>query len=360
MGRDAALEELHQQLQQEKPVAVTAAVAGMGGIGKTELAIQYARGHWKTHYPAGVCWLRCRGADLTAQVTSFATVTLGVSVPEELKKTLKPQEIAQWVWQRWPVAEGGVDAVLVVLDDVTDYGQVRDYLPRDDRFHVLMTTRVQNLGASVQTVALDLLSPEAALELLGSLETAGRVAAEPEMAVELCDRLGYLPLGVELVGRYLRQKPDLSLEKMLARLEKTGLNQNALKKKRREDGTDDMTAERGVEKAIALSWGELKREETRRLAYLLSLFALAPIPWGLVAGCLPEEDEEDLEDARDRLVGLSLVRRVDAGVYQLHQLVREYVEEKLEALEEADEIKRDYCRGMVAVARQVPQVLTVA
>ncbi|MGB3614741.1 MAG: NB-ARC domain-containing protein, partial [Elainellaceae cyanobacterium] len=303
------LQDLHTQLQGEQPVAVTA-VAGMGGIGKTELAIRYALGYWQAHYPAGVCWLRCRGAEMASQVVEFATVEMGLVVPDGLTA----EQQVRWCWRNWRPA----GAVLVVLDDVTDYGAIADYLPPVDlRFRVLMTTRSQQLGASVRTVPLDLLSPEAALELLAELEGAGRVMTDRAAAAELCDRLGNLPLGVELVGRYLRQKRNLSLEKMLERLENKGLRHRSLAER-----SPDMTGRRGVEAAIALSWEELQREETRRLAYLLSLFALAPIPWGLVAGCLPDEDEEELEDARDRLVNLSLVRRVDEGVYQLHQLVR--------------------------------------
>ncbi len=347
VGRDAVLQDLHAQLQGEQPVAVTA-VAGMGGIGKTELAIRYALGYWQAHYPAGVCWLRCRGAEMASQVVKFAAVEMGLVVPDGLTT----EQQVRWCWRNWQPAAG---AVLVVLDDVTDYGAIADYLPPVDlRFRVLMTTRSQNLGASVRTVPLDLLSPEAALELLTELEGAGRVMADRVTAEELCDRLGHLPLGVELAGRYLQQKRDLPLEKMLARLEQKGLGHRSLAER-----SPDMTGRLGVEAAIALSWEELQREETRRLAYLLSLFALAPIPWRLVAGCLPDEDEEELEDARDRLVNLSLVRRVDEGVYQLHQLVREYVGVRLEDSAAADGLKRAYCRGMVAVARQVPQSLTI-
>ena len=58
VGRDEDLETLHQQLQTANTISISA-IAGMGGIGKTELALQYALKHLQLEdYPGGVCWLR--------------------------------------------------------------------------------------------------------------------------------------------------------------------------------------------------------------------------------------------------------------------------------------------------------------
>ena len=115
-----------------------------------------------------------------------------------------------------------------------------------------------------------------------------------------------MPLGLELVGQYLNVKPDLSLLKMQQRLEDSGLEHKAVK-----NPTIRATAKKGVKAAFELSWVELS-ERARKLACLLSLFALAPIPWRLVEQCLPDENEEELEDCRDdELVKLSLLKRTE-------------------------------------------------
>ncbi|MFN6565614.1 tetratricopeptide repeat protein [Dendronalium sp. ChiSLP03b] len=341
VGREEELQNLHQLLQDNKQVAI-AAIAGMGGVGKTELALQYALNKRET-YNGGLCWLLAKTGDVGIQVVQFARTQLDLNPPEDFDILAQ----VQYCWRRW--REGDV---LLVLDDVGDYEQVKPYLQSlPSRFKVLMTTR-QNLGRIAQ-LSLDVLQPEAALELLRSLlkETPERIERELAVANQLCEWLGYLPLGVELVGRYLARKQDLSLAEMLRRLENKRLDERSLSKSKSEA---DMTAQRGVLAAFELSWQELE-DDDKQLGCLLSLFAAAPIPWKLVEQCLPEEDAEDLEEIRDdSLLNLHLLQRKGEGVYQLHPLLRQFFQYKCTGLEKAEELKRSFCKVMVAVAKDIP------
>jgi len=345
VGRETDLQNLHQLLQENEQVVI-AAVAGMGGVGKTELALQYARNHRET-YKGGICWLLAKVGDVGIQIVQFARTHLDLNLPEGLDVFAQ----VQYCWRHW--REGDV---LLVLDDVGEYELVKPYLPSSSsRFKVLITTR-QHLGASIKELSLDVLQPQAALELLKSFlkETPQRIEQELAVANQLCEWLGYLPLGLELVGRYLKRKVDVSLTEMLRRLEKKRLEQAALIKPE-----GDMTAQRGVLAAFELSWQELN-DDDKQLGCLLSLFAAGPIPWDLVEQCLPEEDEEELEEIRDeKLLNLHLLQRKDEGVYQLHPLLREFFQYKLTGLEQAEELKRSLCRVMVAVAKQIPETPTL-
>lgn len=101
-------------------------------------------------------------------------------------------------------------------------------------------------------------------------------------------------------------------------------------------------------------------EDAQQLAALLSLFALAEIPWKLVQQCLPEVDEEDLEDLRDeQLVNLSLLNYEGEGIYQLHQLLREFFAVKREQRSDVEEMKRSFCGVMAAKASQSAPPLTL-
>ena len=346
VGREEELQNVHQLLQDNKQVAI-AAIAGMGGVGKTELALQYAIQQRET-YNGGLCWLLPKTGDVGIQVVQFARTQLDLKPPEDFDILAQ----VQYCWRRW--REGDV---LLVLDDVSDYEQVKPYLPSSSsRFKVLMTTR-QNLGRIAQ-LSLDVLQPEAALELLRSLlkETPQRIERELVIANQLCEWLGYLPLGVELVGRYLARKQDLSLAEMLRRLENKRLDERSLSKSKSEA---DMTAQRGVLAAFELSWQELK-DDDKQLGCLLSLFAAAPIPWNLMEQCLPEEDAEDLEEIRDdSLLNLHLLQRKGEGVYQLHPLLRQFFQYKCTGLEKAEELKRSVCRVMIAVTKDIPETPTL-
>ena len=308
-------------LQQNHRVAVSA-IAGMGGVGKTELALQYALKYQPT-YPAGICWLSARGVDMGTQIVQFGRSLLDLNLPKDVELV----EQVTFCWRHWQSGE-----VLLVFDDVTDYAAIKPYLPPSTapRFKVLITTRLR-LGASVNQLELEVLEEEYALELMESLVRDNRIQAERDCAKQLCAQLGYLPLGLELVGRYLARKPDLSLAAMLQRLQSKQLAAWALCQ------TDaDMTAQLGVAAAFELSWETLS-ESAQSLGYLLSLFAAAPIPWSLVEQYLADQDPETLEEIRDsELLNLHLLQRTNPGTYRLHPLISDFFQTKSYAYQIVD------------------------
>jgi tetratricopeptide (TPR) repeat protein len=314
VGRDTVMSELHQILQQGHRVAVSA-IAGMGGVGKTELALQYAL-NYQQMYPAGICWFSARGVDVGTQIVKFGRSLLDLNPPEDLELL----DQVKFCWGHWQSGE-----VLLVFDDVTDYGAIKPYLPPSTApsFKVLITTRLR-LGASVNQLELEVLDESAALSLLESLVGSDRIQSDRDSAQQLCAQLGYLPLGLELVGRYLARKPDdLSLAAMLQRLQEKRLAARALCQT-----DDDMTAQLGVAAAFELSWETLS-ESAKSLGYLLSLFAAAPIPWFLVKQFLADQDPEILEETRDNeLLNLHLLQQTNPGTYRLHPLIRDFFQTK--------------------------------
>ncbi|MEP0896887.1 MULTISPECIES: tetratricopeptide repeat protein [Leptolyngbya] len=339
VGRTEDLKKLHEQVKSGKPTAISA-IAGMGGIGKTELAAQYASQQRDLGvYPGGVLWLSAR-TDLSEQIIEFARYQLQLNIPEDVEPERKVQDI----WKQWQQKE-----TLIVLDDVKDYGAIQRFLPpQRSYFKVLLTTR-SRFGSPVQNYEIKVLSEAASLELLRSLVGDGRIDQDLDTAKRVCEWLGYLPLGLELVGRYLARKKGTSIAKLWERLQAQRLAAKALL-----EAEPGMTATLGVVAAFELSWQELN-EDAQRLAMLLSLFALAEIPWSLVQACLPDADEEELEDLRDQqLVNLSLLSFERDGMYQIHQLLREFFAVKRSTMPEEEAMKRSFCAVMSAIAEQMP------
>jgi tetratricopeptide (TPR) repeat protein len=319
----------------------------MGGIGKTELVLQYAMKHFEqSTYPGGICWLRARDQEIATQILSYAQAQLGLKIPEQLD--LAGQ--ISYCWRNW--SEG--DA-LIVLDDVTAYELVEPYLPpADPRFKLLLTTRLK-LGSTVKDFPVEELDEGSAIKLLESFVGAERVQSQLDDVKALCKRVGYLPLGLELLGRFLARKPDWTVAKLLEQLVSKSLAAKALIKT--EAG---MTAQLGVAEALELSWQELNELE-QVLAWLLGLFAVSPIPWNLVEQSLGGIEPEELEDIRDAgLINRSLLKRIGQDTYQLHQVVQEYFRIKLhQRSDQGKPLKESFCRVMVAIAQDIDPMLTL-
>ncbi|MBD1837321.1 tetratricopeptide repeat protein [Coleofasciculus sp. FACHB-501] len=336
VGRAEELLEVHQLLQENKQVTI-AAVAGMGGVGKTELATQYAR-QYLSSYTGGVCWLSAQGNAGTG-IIRFVQLEFEIEPPQDWELAAQ----LEFCWKKWHPGN-----VLIVFDNVTDYKQqVQPYLPRQElsRFKVLLTTRFQ-FGSSLPQLRLDVLKPLAAMKLLESIIRRERLKREAWVARRLCKWLGYLPLGLELVGRYLDQQPNLSLGKLLARLERKRLEHEAILK-----ADPLMEYQLGVAAAFELSWEQLD-DKAQFFGACLSLYALAPIPLTLEM----EEDkkQEIREKALSDLITLHLLQSLSEKTYRLHPLIRQFFQQKLNQSAESEEMKRQFAAAMVAKAREVP------
>jgi tetratricopeptide (TPR) repeat protein len=294
-------------------------------------------------------------SDPGLSILSFAQIHLGLTLPEEGELV----ERVRFVWQVWLKNEQ--DQTLIIFDDVRDYQQVKDYLPpqADQRFKVIITTRLKELSAKIQTLHVDILQPEAALDLLRSYVTDGRIDEQLEQANLLCRDLGYLPLALELVARLLRRRTNWTVAKIREKLAENGLADQSLIKNPKFDS--EMTAERGVKAAFGLSWQELESEpDAQKLAMYLSLFALAPFPKPLIDGLFPENDKDEIEEwLTDSLVHLNLVKYLGDGWYELHTLIRHYLRDKLEASAVKETAKKAYGAVMVNVATTINQILTL-
>jgi tetratricopeptide (TPR) repeat protein len=195
-GRADELDRLDAILMHDKPAAVTqasigrAAVQGMGGVGKTSLAIEYA--HRFRGLYAGVCW--CPSETRTGLLSALASlaVTLGAATAEEadVEKAAKAalrrlgEQRATW---------------LLVCDNVPAPDHITDLLPSGGA-RVLITSRFSDWSELADEVALDVLPLEEAVTLLQSRTGRGYAGAQT-----LAEVLGRLPLALDHAAAYCKR-----------------------------------------------------------------------------------------------------------------------------------------------------------
>jgi len=335
-GREHVLQALRQALTRDSAAALTQiqAISGLGGIGKTQTAVEYAY-HYCNDYKA-VFWVR---AETEAELsTGFVQVAQLLGLPEleaqNLDKTV--QAVKNWLETQhdW----------LLIFDNADHPELLKRFRPRNPRGHILLTSRAQvfDMLAIARPIEMQAMLPEEALTFLFNRTGRDeRDAAEKERnaAAELASELGYLPLALEQSSAYITAK-QTRFQDYLTSYRKQRLQ--VLNKSRPKLG--DYPA------SVATAWDLNVREveQTPATLDLLRLSAfLSPdqIPLELItngashlepaSATLLAEAKDDplvLYELLEPLTRYSLIRRdVDAHSYSIHRLVQEVVKDELDA-----------------------------
>ncbi|MGW2016746.1 tetratricopeptide repeat protein [Streptomyces sp. NPDC001927] len=209
VGRTHELERLDAALASPGG-AVVQAVAGLGGIGKSALAAQWAA--TRAHGRAPVRWIT---ADSPSGVQE-GLADLATALQPALSGALPIEALAEWAMQ-WLASHTGW---LLILDNVNDPADITPLLDRaGTRGRFLITSRLATPWHGIPTVVrLGVLDEAEALDLLTRITTA---AGPRDLygAAELCAELGHLPLAVEQVAAYLAQNPLTTPRDYLAMLD---------------------------------------------------------------------------------------------------------------------------------------------
>ncbi len=368
VGRREELRRLHEQLA-TGAVGLVTAVHGLGGQGKTELAVAYAHG-WADCYPAGLWVLGAEGKrELLPLIGELAyapelgyrptdaerndPALLGRAVLAELQRR------AQDLRARDP--DGGA-AALLILDNVSETCLLSPAqlatLPRADWLRLIATTRLEAArldpsGKSLAHIAVDSLAEEDALALVrdhqAPRDARGRLfldapgadpkdfvarfisAAEEAAAREIVRELGGFTLAVEQIAVYLGLHPEIAPSACLAGLRAKGLP-SVDQLGAHPDVRDQMLHQQKQVAVILEATLALLDAPARAALEFAALLPADSVPWPwlktLVTGRHPElarfaaDDPDPWVAARRRLEGLRLLTAGDhPALARLHRLV---------------------------------------
>jgi DNA-binding SARP family transcriptional activator len=310
-GRASQLGALDTLVDTPRRGPRVALVTGVGGVGKTALAVHWAHGR-TTDFPDGQLHIDLRGYSHGRAVTAADALGrflrgLGVApaaLPADLDEsaTLYRSLTAH-------------RRMLVLLDNAADVTQVRPLLPGDPHAMVLVTSRDRLDGLVVRDgatrVALDVLSPAESLALLGAAVGTARIAAEPDAASELAALCGQLPLALRVVAAHLTAEPDLLIADYVRDLAVDRMSGLAV--------SGDPTS--SVQEVFDQSYRRLDAG-TRRMYRLLGLAPVADIT-PAAAAALAGVSEAEARTALDTLATAHLAVD-DDGRYRMHDLVGEH------------------------------------
>ncbi len=307
-GREETLEALHALLAVDQAVALTQSYAlhGLGGVGKTQLALEYAY-RYALEYSA-VFWISAESVEQIHH--SFLSIAEQLSLPE--RKEAEQQRIVVAV-QRWLSAHSHW---LLIWDNLDDLELLPRFLPAARGGALLITTRAQALGTLAQGIELSPMPAEEALlfllrraKVLNPASTreqlaqfAQRAPEEYDAAKELAQLLGGLPLALDQAGAYV-EETGCSLSDYVQRYRQ---QRGRLLARRGGPGADHPHS---VTATLLLAYQRLEREQPAAAA-LLRVCAF------LHAEAIPEElFEADVLPCEAALEGMA------ADAYQLDQAI---------------------------------------
>ncbi|UUU33150.1 tetratricopeptide repeat protein [Streptomyces sp. CA-210063] len=310
-GRSSFVNDLCEVLAEasgaEGQVMAVSALAGIGGVGKTTLAVHVAH-RARPSFPDGQLYVDLQGAgsrpaEPETVLGSFlrALGTADSAIPDSLE-------------ERSALYRSVLDGrrVLVLLDNARDAAQVRPLLPGTAGCAALVTARVRMVDlAGAHLVDLDVMSPDEALRLFTKIVGEERVAAERKAALDVVAACGFLPLAIRIAASRLAARRTWTVSVLAAKL---------ADERRRLD--ELQAGDLAVKATFELGYGQLEPAQAR--AFRLLGLADGPDISLAAAAAVLDLPTEDTEDLLEILVDTSLLESAAPGRYRFHDLVRLY------------------------------------
>ncbi len=214
IGRKNEIENISKAIKQnEKNSKLKVVVCtGLGGVGKTQLALQYAH-HSKNAYSMEPWWFNARDIDTLHQEYLKYAKELGYESKPNKELIEDPATSEALTSKNNHLTTSVIDYLhvylknnpgwLMIFDDVQKYEDIKDFLPKEGG-HILITSRHQEWPNSYQIIPLDVMTEEDSIKLIKSITTSVHYTDQNDLK-ELAKTLGYLPAQIACASAYIQQ-----------------------------------------------------------------------------------------------------------------------------------------------------------
>lgn len=309
-GRERELELLLDRARAAAgPSTRIVAIDGMGGSGKTVLAVRAAH-ELAAEYPDGRLHIDLRGSTPGESPVPPGTALGWLLRALGLPGDRIPEDLAgrTALWRGMLAGK----RVLLLLDNAADAAGIRPLLPTAPGCLTMITSRARLVDLDgADWISIEVMAPEESAALVAATLGGRRVDAEPEAAAELTRLCGHLPLALRIATARLRNRPRWTLAYLVDRLRDETRRLDELS-----------SGERSVAANLRLSYQVL--DARGRTAFrMLALHPGGEMDRYSTAALLGVSTWE-AEDVLEALLDAHLLQQPDIGLYSFHDLVRDF------------------------------------
>ncbi|KAK7961247.1 purine and uridine phosphorylase [Apiospora saccharicola] len=326
-GREHVLEELKERLFLHQDCR-TLAIIGLGGVGKTQIVLQFA--YWvKEKQPdVSVFWVPAYSEEIFEQ--SFLDIATDMKIPikeddkdskSTIRKYLSSEAAGKWLM----IVDNADDEEMVLKSQRS----LLEYLPQSDNGLTILTTRSPEVSVSLaegNEIHLEEMGNQEATDLLRKSLSRKELLQDAEMTSTLLEELTYLPLAITQAAAYLNRNPHVSVQRYLELLHGTEQDMTSLLTREFHDSTRYRTSQyQDSRNAVATTWmvsfDQIQKTDTDAANLLSFMSCIEPksIPRSILP---PLNSDAVLEDAIGTLTGYSfLVHEKASDMFNMHRLV---------------------------------------
>ncbi|KAL4811582.1 hypothetical protein BDW67DRAFT_41010 [Aspergillus spinulosporus] len=321
VGRQDEITKLEELLtMQDGPRRI--AITGLGGVGKTQIALEVAYRMRDRDQECTVLWIPCTSHALIEQMFLRFAEILGIHevkpahVKERIKTYLSSKRAGKWLL----VFDNADDTEMWLAANNTAPA-LEDFLPQSEQGHILFTTRNQQLAmklAPFSIIQIPDVDRETALEILAKALEHESLPKDSTTAAALLERLAFLPLAITQASAYII-KNRISLSDYLALLQEQEEDAVELLSEDFRDPGRYMDVQNAVITTWLISFSQIQHQSQAAADYLSFMACINPrnIPRSLLPS---QSTKKQTVDALGLLNAYSFTNSQDTEI-SMHRLV---------------------------------------